>query len=317
MLVAAIACAAPSYAAGPSAADLESARALYKEGRELKAAGKIKEAIEKLKAAHALGRTPVTGIELARTQLDAGHLVEAREVALDVGRIPVAADETDKSAQARRDASELAERLKPRIPTLITKIVTVTKSSAELLVSIDGAPVPAAAIGEARKVNPGTHEVRAHYEGGDEVRAIVVILEGETKSVELSPPAPKVTVKPGGLVEAHKTMAPTYVAFGVAGVGVVLGTITGLVALTDTKDLENQCSPIAAQPGKLACPRALWGKLDEASMLGTISTIGFVVAGAAAAFGLGWWIFAPDPKPEKPRIEPVIGLGTAGIRATF
>lgn len=311
MLAAALLVTAPAIGAGPSAADLESARALFKEGRELKAAGKLKEAIEKLKAAHALGRTPVTGIELARAQLDAGHLVEAREVALDVARIPVAADETDKSAQAREAAAELAERLKPRIPTLVTKIVTVTKSSADLLLALDGTPVPAAAISAPLKVNPGTHELRAHYEGGDEVRATVVILEGETKSVELAPPPPKVTVRPGGA--PTKSMAPTWIAFAVAGAGVAVGTITGLVTLSDSKDLENACKP---SNGRYVCPQSMYGKLDEASILGTVSTVGFIVAGAAAAFGLGWWLFAPDPK-AKTTINPEIGLGTVGLRGTF
>lgn len=303
--------AAQALGAGPSAADLESARALYKQGRELKAAGHLTQAIEKLKAAHALGRTPVTGIELARAHLDASHLADAREIALDVARIPVAADETDKSAQARRDAAVLAEQVKPRIPTLVTKIVTVTASSAELVVTIDGAPVPAQAVLEPHKLNPGTHDVRAHYEGGDEVRATVVLLEGETKNVELAPPPPKVTVKRGGL-DRGKSMAPTYIAFGVAGAGVTLGTIAGLVTLSDAKDLENQCSPVAG--GRYQCPRALWGKLDEASMAGTVSTIGFIVAGAAAAFGLGWWIFGPARGAE---VRPVVGLGTVGIHATF
>lgn len=303
--------AVPALGAGPSAADLESARTLYKQGRELKAAGHLTQAIEKLKAAHALGRTPVTGIELARAHLDASHLADAREIALDVARIPVAADETDKSAQARRDAAVLAEQVKPRIPTLVTKIVTVTASSAELVVTIDGAPVPAQAVLEPHKLNPGTHDVRAHYEGGDEVRATIVLLEGETKSVELAPPPPKVTVKRGGL-DRGKSMAPTYIAFGVAGAGVTLGTIAGLVTLSDAKDLENQCSRVAG--GRYQCPRALWGKLDEASMLGTVSTIGFIVAGAAAAFGLGWWIFGPERGVE---VRPVVGLGTVGIHATF
>lgn len=302
--------AAPALASGPSAADLESARALYKEGRELRAAGHLKEAIDKLKAAHALGRTPVTGIELARAHLDAAHLADAREIALDVARIPVATDETEKSAQARQDAAALAERLKARIPTLVTRIVTATKSSADLFLTIDGARVPEAAVTAPHKLNPGTHELRAHYEGGDEVRATVVLLEGETQKVELAPPPPKVTVKRGAS-ESQKTMAPVYVAFGVAGAGVVVGTIAGLVTLSDTKDLENQCQ---ANAGRYGCPPPLWGKLDEASMLGTISTIGFVVAGAAAAFGLGWWIFAPEGKAA---VQPVVGLGTLGVHATF
>src|SRR5512143_1729383 len=95
-----------ALAANPSAEDFATARALYKEGKDLRAAGDLKGALEKLKAAHALGHTPITGIELARTQVQLGLLVEARETCLGVARLAVESDETGRSADARKDAAK-------------------------------------------------------------------------------------------------------------------------------------------------------------------------------------------------------------------
>src|SRR4051812_9895793 len=86
-----------AYADGPTAADLESARALVKEGRALRASGDVRGALEKFKAGHALGQTPITALELARTYEMVGALVEAREVCLSVARMPVERDETERS----------------------------------------------------------------------------------------------------------------------------------------------------------------------------------------------------------------------------
>ena len=103
----------------PGAPAMATARTLYKEGKELRDKGDLKGALQKFQAAHALGQTPVTGIELARTYAAVGRFVEAREVCLWIGRTPVAGDETSKSADARADAAKLAEDMKPRIGSLL------------------------------------------------------------------------------------------------------------------------------------------------------------------------------------------------------
>ena len=107
-----------AYAGNPSAEDFATARALYKEGKDLRAAGNLKGALEKLTAAHTLGRTPLTGIELARVEVQLGLFVEAREVCIGIGRLAVEPDETPRSAEARKDAAKLADELRPRIASL-------------------------------------------------------------------------------------------------------------------------------------------------------------------------------------------------------
>ncbi len=78
----ALTCGAPirvAFAQQPSTADIAQARTLYNQGKELRERGDTAKALEKLKAAHALAGTPLTGLELGRTYMMLGQLLEARE----------------------------------------------------------------------------------------------------------------------------------------------------------------------------------------------------------------------------------------------
>ncbi len=156
----------------PTPADLETARELYKQGRELEKKGDLKGALEKLLAAHAVGRTPLTAIELARVEVQLGLVVEAREACLGVARMPVAADESVRATAARKDAAKLAEDLKAKVATVIVQIANV-QAGDHVNVSLDGVAIPDVALSEPRKVNPGTHLLLAHVDGGAEVQCSV------------------------------------------------------------------------------------------------------------------------------------------------
>lgn len=295
---------------------METARALFKKGMEARAAGRNEEALEKLKAAHALGRTPITGHELAKQYESAGLIVEALETAIDVSRIPVAVDETERSAEARTQSAALATALKPRIPTLVVKIVTVSKTTAELFVTIDGKRVPDAAIGEAYRVDPGAHDIRAHYENGEEVSAQITLAERDNKTVELSPVVPKVIVRPT-TPGSKPSAVPAIIGFGIAGAGLVVGSITGVMAITAKNDLENKCLKSGM------CPTPLFGKIDDANLYATVSTVAFVTAAIGGTFGLVWVLATAEPSSSSsaPKrgitIAPDIGGNWIGAHGTF
>src|SRR5690242_13340717 len=101
----ALASVASVASAEPTAADLESARDLFKEGQALRAKGDLEGALTKFKAADALAGTPITGVELGKTLLQMGKLVEAREGFLSVGRIPTKPNESPQTKKARAEAA--------------------------------------------------------------------------------------------------------------------------------------------------------------------------------------------------------------------
>jgi hypothetical protein len=315
-----------------TAQDIASARQLYNEGIELREKGDMKGALEKFKAAHALGNTPLTGIELCRTYSALKQPVEAREVCLGVGRIAPLPEESQRSRDARSDAARLAEAEKPRIGAIRLKITGVP-AGWEPTVTVDGAQVPALALNEPRAVNPGAHVVVAKVGSGPETRATLETQEGETRDLEIGVQPPPAGDKPGPVMASgaqtppppakRNTFATT--AFAIAGVSGAVGAIAGLVAMSGESDLDKQCA-------SKICGREQWDTLDSARTWGGVSTAFFIVGGVALGAGLVSTLTsgsstksgALTPRSAKAsssrstvRATPVFGVGGAGLHGSF
>lgn len=285
--------------AQPTAADLESARELYKEGKALRDKGDLRGALEKFKAAHAYGQTPVTALELGRTHMQLGELVEAREVLLSVARMKVQPDETEKSAGARTEAADLAEQLRPKIPTLVIKLSGVPPSTSPQL-TVDGATVPVVGQEAVRKANPGTHEIVARA-GAQEEKRSVELKEGETQEIPIAFSGQAAAAGPTGPVgnadnkgadqapppAGARTISPvTWIGLGVAAAGLGVGAIAGAIALGKSKTVKNECHGTS-------CPPSARDDVDAGRSAATFSTIGFVVAGAGlATAAVGWFVLS-------------------------
>ncbi len=315
-----------------TAQDIASARQLYNEGIELRDKGDMKGALEKFKAAHALGNTPITGIELCRTYSALRQPVEARETCLGVGRIAPMAEESQRSKDARNDAARLAEAERPKIGALRLKITGVPPGTGwQPTVTVDGATVPPVALNEPRAVNPGVHTVVAKVGSGPETRATLETQEGETKDLELAvqpppedetppPVGPAVGTPPPPRPEKKNTFGT--VSFAIAGVSAVVGTVAGLAAMSAEGDLDKECR-------NKICGRDQWDSLDSAKTWGNVSTVFFVVAGVALGAGLVSTIASSSSKSgslpsrtanapvTKVKVTPVLGLGGAGVHGTF
>ena len=171
-------------AAAQSASDKETARALMKDGEARRAKGDHKGALQNFKAAHAIMNVPTTGLELGRSQVDLGMLVEARDTLLSVTRLPVVPGESANMVAARDEAQKLADTIEGKIPSLTIKLLGVPEG-ATAKVTIDGTTILAATIGVPRKHNPGKHEVVVSA-GGTEKRESIELIEGEEKTVTIS-----------------------------------------------------------------------------------------------------------------------------------
>jgi hypothetical protein len=293
--------AARAQAPRHSAGDIAQARALFHLAKEQRDAGDVEGALEKFKAAHELGGTPLTGLELGRTYRMLGQLIEAREAFLAVARLPVVAEETSRSAEARREAAELAEKLEGRIPGI--SIVVTGMAGAPVEVSIDDVTVPSAALVAPRPVNPGRHTVVATA-GAVRAGATLELREGESKTVALRLPAPA----------APPSRAPrvvSYTSFGVGGAGLVAGAITGAVSFHDASVVKSACQGTV-------CPRSVDGDIATGRTLGTVSTVAVVFGGAGVAAGvIGLLLSRSRPPREAAAVRPWIGPGSAGIGGTF
>lgn len=318
--------------AGPSAAERETARRLMDEGKERTRAGEKDRALEAYQKAHDIMKVPTTGIALAKARVAVGHLVEARDVALEVVRMPRENGEPAIFERARREARELEARLKPRIPTVR---IIVTGGPATR-VSVDGGDVASLLLGEPVAMNPGKHSVVARNADGVEARGDVELAERDAKEVDLTlpVPAPAVVVAPvperphtaeaagvggseGGRDGGRTTPAKVLVfgGLGLAVAGLAVGGVTGALTLSKAGDVKSQCA-------NGICDPAAKSDLDSASSLATISTIGFAVAGAGAVCGVVGLLLPRThaetalQSPER-RTSFWLGPGGMGVRGSF
>jgi hypothetical protein len=321
-------------ASHPSVTDIATARELYKDGADALDMGNAKVAVEKLAQAWSLVQTPVIGTDLARAQRRLGHLVEAREAALAVQRLPSAHDETSRSTEARTDADKIAAELVSRIPHVKLTLQGVGEGHAAT-VKFDGAVVPEGSLAVARQANPGAHIATLDTDDGRHAEGSATLAEGETKEISLTVPAPTTTTttepKPTALEPQHVDRKPDAIApmpqsahyspvlwVGVttSAVGLVVGALTGAFALNEASIVKQQCQATGTD-GKLLCPPAYAGDLDSANALGIVSTIGFAALGVGAVLvvvGLAVGKSKSD-SPMHARIIPLLGpvSGIAGV----
>jgi hypothetical protein len=318
--------------AAPNAAERETARRLMDEGKARMKEKDHARAVDLFQRAHDIMHVPTTGIALARAHLAAGHLVEARDAALEVGRMPREGSEPAVFENARKQAKELDAQLKPRIPMLRVKI----KGGNVSRVAIDDVEIPPAIVGEPVAVNPGKRIVTAKSGEAAEARGEIELAERESKEIELvlphesgkalaatsssstSPPTPATTstkVYGFGNDEAdfgqRRTPLANGLMLGGAGLGaasLVVGSITGAMTLSKSSDLTQQCE------NDICAPSARDG-LDSANTLATVSTIGFIAAGigvTAAVVG-----FLLPKQPAKTKASGSLWIGAAGLGGSF
>lgn len=326
---------AGSAHADATAADKETARRLMATGRKDRRAGDAKGALQAFQAADAIMQVPTTGLEVARSQVDVGQLVEARDRLLSVIRVPVQDNEPKAFGEARASAQALAAELEPRIPSITIKLQGVKPGAeAKVKVTIDGVGIPAAALNAARAVDPGHHVVVAKAGTGEPAEAAIDIKERETKEVTLdvphdpsadAPPPEEVTALPAANAPPpppNTWRIVEYSGIGLGAAGLLLGGVTGLVAISDLSSAKkqgcmgNQCGPNASS------------ELDSAGTMATLSTVGFVLAGVGAAGGVLGLVMArrgdsqalPPPK-EAPApataLRFYVGPTSAGLTGTF
>ena len=325
----------------PSAADKETARGLMDEGHARRDRHDLKAALESFQAADALMHVPTTALEVAKTQVSLGLLVEARGKVLDMLRAPAKPNEPHAFQEARLTAQSMSDDLEARIPAIHLILRGLPEGSTPT-VAIDGANIPPAALMAWRKLNPGHHDIVAHA-SASEKHEDVTVRERDKKEIVLdfSAPAP---VAVGATPGAADTTTPDLTAstsppppqadtadttpssvpwktieiagFGVGAVGIIVGSITGIMSISDTNSAKAFCNS-----NNLCDPRA-HDDIASAKSTGTVSTIAFVVGGVGVAVGVVSLVMNgrthhDAPPPAAARIEPWIGAGTAGLRGVF
>ena len=180
--IAAVLLCAGAASADPSAEDRATARALAGEGYQALQTKDYAAAVDRFSRADALVHAPTLMIDWARSLVGIGKFVEAQERYEQIIREGVGAKSPKSWQKALSDAEVELSALKPRL-AWITISVSGTN---EARVTIDGTPVPPAAIGVRRAINPGSRTVRAVAKGYLAKKETLTLAEGADQQVSFT-----------------------------------------------------------------------------------------------------------------------------------
>lgn len=315
-------CAQPALAA-PSAADIDAARGLMKQGREERAKGNHALALERFSAAHKIMNVPTTGLEVGVELAEVGKLVEARETWIAVTKLPVEPKEPEAFARAREKSKELADAILPRIPAVK---LTILHAVGPFTLTVDGVEVPKETLLLPRRMNPGAHTLVV-TDGAHRLSQSLSLVEHDEKALTLDleqgealkleplktePPKTEpsktepVKIVPHDEPATRSTLRTPLVwgGFGLATVGIVVGSVAGLVSLKHSAALDDHCEGFT-------CDKGATDDLSTARSWARVSNVSFVIAGVGAVAGVIGWML-PDGRGTV-----TAGLGTVTWTASF
>ncbi len=319
-LTALLLCAGPAFAE-PSAADRATARSLAGEGYQALQSKDYAAAVDRFSRADALVHAPTLMIDWARSLVGLGKFVEAQERYEQIIREGVDSKSPKSWQKALNDAGVELAALKPRLAWVTISIA----GSNEARVTIDGSPVPPAAIGVRRAVNPGQRSLRVVAKGYLAQKRMLELAEGSDTHAEFTLELdPDQRAASSSLLDTAPAPAPSqpkhspvpmYVAFGVGGAGLVLGGVTGALALSKHSQLSKACA------GDGGCPPSQSSTLSSYHTVATVSDVGFGLGVAGIGAGLALWLFNRKgneaPAAQGVVVHPFVGVASAGLLGSF
>ncbi len=321
----------PTLAFGQDEASISAARTLGQEGVLAAQAGRCDEAVDKLSRVKALVNAPTILVPLGECQITLGKIVAGTENLQAAARMKLA----DNAPKAFGDAQDHARQLLPEALKKLGRLTIAVEApeGTALTIKDNSDLVSSVLVGAERPADPGKHVIVVTAPGFKKATAEVDVTSGSKQSVKLTleidptakatPPEPPVS--PGGPValvapkppeEPHSSspLVPAgAVVLGVGGVGLVLGTVFGVLATSKKSSLDKVCN------ASKACPASAQGDIDGLNTFGDASTATFVVGGIGVAVGaalLGIGLSANNKSPQT-AIAPIVGPGYVGLGGQF
>jgi len=306
--------------AQPSDADRATARSLYIEGQKALEAGDYETAADNFRRGEALFHAPTMLVGLARAYVGLGKYVEAMESYNKVIREEL----PDKAPDAFVTAKEEAQKEVVGLDEKIGWVTISVEGPSEPTVLLDDVEVSVASLGVRRAVNPGDHLVQASAPGYLAAEQSFSIAAGSTETVTLTlgEDPDGVAEPPGGgdpgvsTDDGSTLRLVGFIGLGLGGAGLVLGAVTGGLAIGKHGDLTDSCPD-----GR--CPADQQDNLDSYETMGTLSTIGFIAGGVLAGAGLVLVLVAPSGDGDgadqagAPALTATVGPGSVSATVRF
>jgi hypothetical protein len=186
--------------------------------------------------------------------------------------------------------------------------------------------MPLAALDEAMRVDPGSHEIVARAPGFSEDRRQVTIAEGQELVIALTPGAPQsappVASPPFAPVAAPAEPPPAAVAptpgaqrragLAIGGVGIVTLAVGGVLGIVTAVDSHNANASAACQNAATGGAVQCNEYRDTARRVQTAAIATSAIG--AGLFGTGLVLWATSPKPQPPRSASPVRAWTIAAR---
>jgi hypothetical protein len=273
---------------------LAAADALFREGRQLVADGRLGEGCARLQRSFDLRARIGVQANLADCYARLGKTATAWRLFQDAA----AAAERRGDPRApliRRRADELARAL--------TRLVLVVEDAHRdgLVLRRDGEPIAPEDYGAELTLDPGEHRLEAMQPGRRSWSTRITLTRGELRAIrvpELRPTEPLAAPPPRLLT------AGTWVAAGIAVAGVAAGTGFGLRAWSLARAIEAGCDSTGR-----CTPEAL-ADAERSHRDGLISTAAFAVGGAALITAV---VLHRRSRAQDVHLVPLTSPTTAGV----
>ncbi len=221
----------------------------------------------------------------------------------------------DRVAEAQKRIDELSAAL----PATVTVKVSPEGTAAQITVDgkpFSGTPAPGpGATGYELTMNAGEHTVVVSAEGYEPVTEVINVKGDEKRELAITltpavvaPPKPAPAPEPPPVEEGGRSNVPAYVTLGIAGAGVILGTVFGIQALSAKSDFDDDPTVDNADDAERAA-------LIADMSFGVALTFG--ITGAVLLFSGGDDEPAPAAASAKPKLAPYGGPTGGGMAATW
>lgn len=226
----------------------------------------------------------------------------------------------DAFREAQQKASDRLAALDEKIPTITLQVVGAGPGTA---VVINGEPF-AGRIGDPLQVSPGRYEVEVTGVTGRVDRASIELEQGDREVAELDvsdptrPPDPVPDPSVGG-DDGGEGMAPWIlpaIAYGIGGVGLIMGAAAGGVFLGKQSSLKEACEN-DGDGDPQTCPPDQQGEGDSVKTLGNVATAGWVIAGIGAVAGTVLLFVPIGEQGSVVSADLHLGPGWVGLGGTF
>ena len=235
---------------------------------------------------------------------------------------------SEKYAERLTEATKRIAELEPQLPATVT-LKIAPEGLTGVVITVDGTP----AEGPELALEAGEHTVVVTAEGHDPVTEVVNVRGAETRelavtltpSAATAPPPPKTPPPETPEEDEGGSNVPAYVTLGIAGAGVILGTVFGIQALGAKSDCDDKVEDPAATPAELT---DLADKAERAALIADMSfgvALTFGITGAVLLFSSGGdddeggdeGPAEEEAASVKPELLPYAGPTGAGMAATW